>query len=301
MDTVDVRAPSLDTAPGQLLDATTTASQPSAAWLRVRVAVAAVLALYTPVVPGLVREWTEFPNLSHGFAIPFIAGYLAWARREMLAGTRFEPALAGALVLTAGLFVYAVGVLGGETFIARVALPTMLFGTVSLLGGWAVAWQLAPAIGYLVLMVPFPYLPLRFLTDESRMFDATVTAAVLPWLGIPVNQTGFLLHLPHITLEVADACSSVPATLSLVALGVSYGFLGERSNRARVALALLAVPLGIASNIARIVLTAVAAHLLGLIALHNVIHKFSGTTVFLMTLGALILLDCLLRRFWPAR
>ena len=44
----------------------------------------AALALYAPLLPWLVHEWAKFPNLSHGFAIPFIAAYLVWSRRDRL-------------------------------------------------------------------------------------------------------------------------------------------------------------------------------------------------------------------------
>ena len=66
----------------------------------------------------------------------------------------------------------------------------------------------------------------------------------------------------------------------------------------RIILLLAAVPLGIASNIFRILTTAAGAYYLGPIALHNVIHMWNGTTVFLLTFGALAVLDAALRRFY---
>ena len=46
------------------------------AWLALGVAAAAALGLYAPVVAGMAAEWAEFPSLSHGFAVPVIAGLL---------------------------------------------------------------------------------------------------------------------------------------------------------------------------------------------------------------------------------
>jgi exosortase len=270
-------------------------------WARLGLALAAIGVLYAPLLPGLAAEWLQFPSLSHGFVVPFIAAYLLWVRHQNLATVTFEPAISALPVLLAGLAIYTAGRLGGETLIARVSLPVMLFGAAALVAGWTVARQMAPAIGYLIFMVPLPYLPLRSITDASKVFDATVVATALSWLGIPVNQAGVLLHLPHITLEVADACSSIPATLSLLALGAAYGFVGDRRRVVRLTLLLVAVPLGLGSNIVRIFVTALAVHWFGRIALDNVIHTSHGTIVFLMTLGALIAIDRACRRLWPVR
>ena len=38
-------------------------------WLALGVAATTALALYAPVIAGMVSDWSEFPNLSHGFEI----------------------------------------------------------------------------------------------------------------------------------------------------------------------------------------------------------------------------------------
>ncbi len=271
------------------------------AWLRLGLAALAVVAVYGPMFPLLVAEWASFPNLSHGFAIPVIAGYLVWTRRQEIARNATAPSWGGFPVVAGGLALYTVGTLGGEPFVARVSFPLTLLGAALFLVGIGVAKELLPGIGYLYFMIPLPYVTLKSLTDQSRLFDATVTAAVLPWLGVPVFQQGFLLHLPNITLEVADECSSIPAIAALLALGAVYGYVNGRSRAIRWALLVSAVPLGLASNIFRIITTAAGAYYLGPIALNNVIHLWNGTTVFLLTLGALALLDTSLRRLWVKR
>jgi exosortase len=254
--------------------------------------------VYAPIFPKLVHEWTAFDNLSHGFAVPFIAGYLVWTRRREIAGVTPTGSWLGLPIVAAGLALHVAGTLGGESFLARISLPVTLLGAVGLASGWAVTREMAAGIGYLFFMVPPPYIILKDLTDRVRLFDATVTAWVLPWLGVPVLQEGYLLHLPNMTLEVADVCSSIPAIVSFLALAAALGYVNRRRGRAQVILILSAAPLGILSNIIRIILTATAAYLFGRIALDNVIHMWSGTTVFLMTLGLLLVLDAALQRLW---
>jgi exosortase len=183
------------------------------------------------------------------------------------------------------------GSLVGEPFLARVSLPVVLAGTVLFLAGGPATRQLWIGVAYLVFMIPLPYVTLRDVTYQSRLFDAAATAEALRWLGVPVLREGVMLHLANMTLEVADECSSIPAVAALVALGAAYAQINPRPTWVRIVLVVAAAPLGLASNIVRLVLTSLGAYYLGQIALDNVIHKFNGTSVFLLTVVLLIALD----------
>lgn len=266
-------------------------------WLPLALGAAAAATLYGPVILSMAREWAEFPNLSHGFAIPAISGYLVWSRRHELAAVEPRSSVLGLPVLLAGLAMLLVGSLGGEPFVARLSLPLTLSGVVLFLGGGRAFSVLWVSLVYLLFMVPLPYTTLKELTYQSRLFDAGITASALRALGVPVLQDGVMLQLANMTLEVADECSSVPAIAALVALGAAYAQLGDRPRWVRVVLILAAAPLGLLSNIVRLILTSMGAYYLGRIALDNFIHKANGTTVFLATVLLLFALDEALRAF----
>jgi exosortase len=267
-------------------------------WILLAVAVAATLVLYAPTVASMASEWSEFPSLSHGFAVPVISGYLLWRRRHLLALAPIKGSMVGLPVIGLALAMLVIGSLSGEPFVARISLPLVLLGAVLFLMGGQVTRKAWVAIGYLVFMIPLPYLTLKALTYESRLFDAGITARALGWLGVPVLRDGVMLHLPNMTLEVADDCSSVPAIAALLALGAAYSQIQARPTWVRGLLTLAAAPLGLLSNIIRLIVTAVSAYYFGPIALNNVIHKFNGTSVFLATVLLLVLLDALLGRAW---
>jgi exosortase len=268
-------------------------------WPRLAIGILGVVGLYMPAFPSMVLEWATFPNLSHGFAVPVIAVYLVWTRRGEIAKAGSNPSWLGIPLVAAGLTAYIAGSLGNESFLARVSLPLTLLGSVTLISGWQVGREMAAGIGYLFFMVPAPYVMLKGLTDRVRLFDAAAAAWALPWLGVPVLQDGYFLHLPNITLEVADVCSSIPAIVSFLALAAALAYVNRRPPRAQAILILSAVPFGLLSNMIRIILTAVSTYIFGRIALDNVIHMSNGTTVFLMTLGLLLGLDAALLRLWP--
>jgi len=269
---------------------------PRAVWRQPVIGVGAILFLYAPIFPPLVHEWMSFPNLSHGFAVPLIAAYLVWTRRERFIGLPAAPTWWGLSLLVPGLVLYTLASLGSEPFFARLSFPVTLAGGVLLLAGVGITRHVLPGIAYLVFMMPLPYVVLKGLTQHATLFDARVTAAVLPWIGVPVHRRGTLLHLANMTLEVAEACSSVPAIASFLALAAAYGVVRRRSTRVTVLLLAAAIPLGVASNLVRIVLTAVGVYHLGPVAVHNVVHTWTGTTVFLMTFGALCLFDATVER-----
>jgi len=266
------------------------------AWLALGVTVLGALVLYAPLVAGMAAEWSEFPSLSHGFAVPVISAYLLWRRRDSLAQLPIEGSILGLPLIVFALAMLVIGSLGGEPFVARLSLPLVLFGAVWFLMGGAITRQSWVAIAYLAFMIPLPYLTLRALTYQSRLFDAGITAQALGWLGIPVLRDGVMLHLPNMTLEVADDCSSVPAIAALLALGAAYSQVQSRPTWIRALLTISAAPLGLLSNIIRLILTSISAYYFGPIALNNVIHKFNGTSVFLATVLLLVLLDMLLVR-----
>ena len=261
-------------------------------WIRLGSLALAAMVLYAPVVLSMVQEWVDFPNLSHGFAIPLIAGYFIWTKREDLRVIRPAPSALGLPLLLLGLLALLTGTYGNEPFLARLSLLVTFSGLVLLTGGVPLFKHVWYSVGYLVFMIPLPYTTLKLVTYRSRIFDAVVSGQVLHWLGIPILQDGTWLHLPDITLEVADECSSIPALAAMMALGVAYAFIAKTGGVIhRSVLILASIPLAIASNIIRIVSTALGVYYLGPIVLQSTLHQFNGTTNFLLTFLLLMLLD----------
>jgi exosortase len=261
----------------------------------------AAAALYAPLLVPMAREWIEFPNLSHGFAIPFIAGYLIWARRDRLRSLPVSSSPWGALLLVVGLGAMVIGVASDEPFLARVAIVPILLGLALYLAGFGIARTAAFAIAYLLFMIPPPWSTLKLITYRSRLLDAEISATALTLLGVPVHREEVLLHLPNITLEVADECSSIPAIAALLALGVAYAALARRSLPARVLLVAITLPLAIGANIIRIISVSWAAYAIGPWTLHTTYHMFNGTVNFMFTFCLLVAADALLARLIPAR
>ena len=95
-------------------------------------------------------------------------------------------------------------------------------------------------------------------------------------------REGNVLVLPHMSLEVVEACSGIRSLMSLLALAAGYGYLVERSIPVRWLMVLAMVPLAIISNGMRIMITAIMANYIGPKAAEGFMHEFSGWVIFVV-------------------
>jgi exosortase/archaeosortase family protein len=77
---------------------------------------------------------------------------------------------------------------------------------------------------------------------------------------------------------------------------IIYGFLSDTRTHIRVALALASVPIAVAANSLRIVITGLLAQYWNASKAQGFFHEFSGWVVFLLSLA---LLAGLHRLLWP--
>src|SRR5205085_2004454 len=80
--------------------------------------------------------------------------------------------------------------------------------------------------------------------------------------------------------EVAEACSGIRSLVSLLTLGIVYGYFTDSRAWIRSAIALATVPIAIAANGLRVAGTGIAAHYYGPDVATGFFHTFSGWLVF---------------------
>ncbi len=104
---------------------------------------------------------------------------------------------------------------------------------------------------------------------------------------MPVMREGNILVLPNTRLEVAEACSGIRSLMSLLAVGVIYGYLAEKKHWVRVVLCVLIVPIAVVSNV-RVISAAIGVEYVGLSILEGASHFLSGMVLFLIAIAMLI-------------
>jgi exosortase len=242
--------------------------------------------LYRHVIVKLVHDWATDDNYSHGFLIVPLAIYLASERRQRLSDLTPRPSATGLLVVLASVGVLAAGTLGAELFLTRVSMIGVLAGAIVFLCGWQHLKALAFPVAFLLLMIPLPALIFNQIALPLQLLASRAGETALTVLRIPVLREGNVIVLAHTTLEVAEACSGIRSLVSLLTLGIVYGYFIDPRAPVRVAVALSTVPVAILANALRVAGTGIAAQYYGPQAAQGFLHSFSGWMVFVVALAA---------------
>ncbi len=246
--------------------------------------------LYHHVLSKLVHDWYTDENYSHGFLIIPIALFFIWERRAKLRETEIKPNSLGLIVVIGSLAVLLAGILGSELFLTRISILGTIIGAVLFLCGWNYLKIVILPITFLLLMIPIPAIifnqiafPLQLLA--SRFGEVSLTAC-----QIPVLREGNVINLANTSLEVAEACSGIRSLISLLTLGIVYGYFADSRIWVRVILAIGTIPIAIAANGIRVAGTGIAAHYYGPEAAQGFFHTFSGWIIFIAAFIMMFLL-----------
>ena len=256
--------------------------------------------LFYDVIARLIAAWSTDDNYSHGFLIVPLAGYLAWERRAQLAAATVRPSVLGLVVVLGSVLVLCAGVLGSELFLTRISIVGTLVGIVLFFFGWTMLRVLTFPLAVLLLMIPLPAIIFNQIAFPLQLLASNFGESVISTAGIPVLREGNVLILANTTLEVAEACSGIRSLISLLTLGIVFGYFADSRAWVRTVIALSAIPVAVIANGARVAGTGVAAHHFGTAAAEGFFHDFSGWVVFVVSFAMILLLQRLIILAAPA-
>lgn len=265
-------------------------------WLQLSVTGVLLVVLYWRIFPDMVLQWKQDENYSHGFLVPLIAGYFFWQSWPELKNKVVAPNNWGFVVLVLGLLQLLVAWVGTEYFTMRSSLIVLIAALVLLFWGWQLLKEMALPIGYLIFMVPIPYIIYDIVAFPLKLFVTKVSVWFLQLCGVIVMREGNIIMFPSTTLEVADACSGIRSILSLLALAVAYSFFIQIPAKFRVLIMLMALPIAVFTNALRVIITGFLAQWWGAKAAEGFFHEFAGLAVFALAMVLLVGLGVLLKK-----
>ena len=240
---------------------------------------------------------------THGPLVPVVSlavAYYIYTRVGAPAGrTRLSSvtgwAVFGFFLMTHLLFTFA-----SVTFASGFALLGVVAGLVMIWGGRPLLKAYALPIALLFFMVPLPLAWIDGINFELKVF-ATKSAL---WLAIHVFQVpavvdgSFVLLAPEAdglpkTLVIENVCGGLRSIIALTYFAALFAALCRISGAWRWFLLVMAFPVAIACNVARITSLIVAAHHIGTDAAgeHGWFHDLSGVLVFALALAFMFLLE----------
>jgi len=257
------------------------------------------LFLYRNVIAKLAHDWSIDENYSHGFLVFPIAAYFVWERRDKLFAAAWQPSVLGLVITIGSAALLVAGVVGAEVFTTEVSLLGAIAGSVLFVLGWSHLRVLLFPIAFLLLMIPLPAIIFNQITFPLQLLASRFGETVLMMAQIPVLREGNVIHLANTSLEVAEACSGIRSLISLLTLGIVYGYFSDSRSWIRSVLAIVTIPIAIVTNGLRVAGTGIAAHFYGPEVAEGFLHTFSGWLVFVSAFVILFALHRLLMWRFP--
>jgi exosortase len=245
---------------------------------------------FAPTLAWFAERWTDgvFRN-GHGIFMPFIVGYFVWEYlkqdtdpepRSSPVGWLFLGTALGLLVLDSAIHSQ---LLSGAAFVLSLpGIALLLLGAKRTRG---IAFPLLIA----VFMLPIPAGALTRLYLVLRTMTAVVSSHLVPLFGVPVDRDGTLLRLPHSLVEVADNCSGFATLYAGILAAIVLAHM-SRSPWRRAAVLLAVVPLALVCNFLRVSVLVLLVHGWGPGILDTQLHPLSGMLLFVLVIGALLLI-----------
>ncbi|NOX63732.1 MAG: exosortase/archaeosortase family protein [Chloroflexi bacterium] len=249
--------------------------------------VAALVA--APTIRWLANEWWSNDYYSHGVLVPLISAFFAW---RIWPRIERRPSNLGLILLSAALAGYLIALFQRAYFLAALSIIPMLGGMVWYLWGSRALRQLAFPLGFLIFMIPLPFIEASSL--PMALFTGRLSTQVMQALGMDIIVNGAAVTLPNVNLVVGAQCSGLRSIVAMSTLVAIFAYLVDGPWFVRALLVLAAIPIAILGNIMRVSTLLWVADRWGVDAAFTYYHNYSGILFFLFAFLCLILLARLL-------
>ena len=188
----------------------------------------------------------------HGKLIPFLVLALLLVKRRELTTVPKAPWWPALVLVVAGLLLHMTGYLIQQTRISILAFFLGLYGLTGLV--WGPQWLRAAFFPYFLFLFCLPLGTLgEKITFPLRTLVTHISVGIAHVLGIEAIRNGTqIIGANGFNFDVAPACSGIRSLTALTALTTIYGFLTFHAAWKRVFMVLVAGPLAVIGNVARI-------------------------------------------------
>ena len=148
----------------------------------------------------------------------------------------------------------------------------------------------------LYLMVPLPPAALEKVVYFLQSGSTTVAYSLFRLFGVPARQSGFVLFLPGISIEIAEQCSGIRSSMALLVTSLALSRLYLNSGWSYGLVALSVFPLAIFKNGLRVFVLSSLAIYLDPSWMEGSLHRSGGVLFFALALAVVVALIAWLRR-----
>jgi exosortase A len=211
---------------------------------RLTLAALALIAIMGSDWAAMFDQWWNSSTFNHILLVPFIIGWLIWARAGELAKLQPECWWPGLIPFAGAMMLWLLGAVSSLDLFRQAGAVAALASLAITLLGPRVSAGLAFPLAYMAFLVPVG----EELVPWLQMITADITIALTEASGIPAHIEGVFIDTPAGLFEVAEACSGVNFLIAMVALGTLVAHVAFRSNVRRAAFMIAAIALPIIAN-----------------------------------------------------
>jgi len=272
-------------------------------WCLFGLAVAASSLLYWPALMQLAHLVSQDEGYSHIAVVPLVSAWFLWRCRDQLERSADRGSRIGAgIAFGLGVFGYATGWvlyrnnIPGYLSVYMLSLFCVWVGCFLFAFGLGAARKAAFPLAFLLFMVPLPDVLLQYVIRYLQHGSATLTYWIFRVLGVPVSRQGFRFALPNLNIEIAQECSGIRSSISLMLTTLIVAQLSLSSKVNKLFLAVSVVPIAVFKNAVRIVTLSLLSIYISPSFLTGNLHHRGGIAFFLLALGLIFGLTELLRQ-----
>jgi exosortase len=244
---------------------------------------AGIVASFWPLIRDLPSLWqSEDGYYSHGFLVPFIAGYIVYRRWPKLEKIPVKTGWAALLFLIPVLALNRVAAQTDIKLLMSANLVTVLFLGVWFTAGFRWALGVAVPILYLLFCLPVWVSVIEIYTNPLQVQSTQVAFQLLKALGFqPLRPDSTTILLNSFTLDVGVPCSGLKLLLALSCFTMFFVLIANLKWLANSLMVLLVVPFALLMNGLRIALIGVVGDTMGEDAGRQ-FHDWSGYIMLLL-------------------
>ncbi|MBL8878016.1 MAG: exosortase/archaeosortase family protein [Phycisphaerales bacterium] len=261
-----------------------------------------VLVFY-PILLDLQYHWLHELDWSHGPIIPLFSIYLLYLNWDKIRRTPVRHTWVGLVLLLGALGAYQFTLFSLQfLFLRPVAMLVAVLGIAIYLCGLPVMrYGWLPWL-YLFFAIPLPKRAYLAITEPLRQIAATVATSVLSLIpDLEIQRLGSTIQYMYQRnvgqVEVADACSGMRSTITLLAIGVAVTFMTPRPTWQRVIMLLSCVPIAMFCNVIRVIITSYLYIFVDPSYAEGTPHMVLGLVMMMIAFGMFQFLAWMLQHF----
>ncbi len=249
---------------------------------------AALVVSYWSTISDLVTIWQFSDEYSAGMLVPFLAGYVVWARRKELGNYVPKPAFSGLIMLIGAMGLRFAGLYLDMSSFERLSLIGAIGSIVLLSLGWRLFFNLLPIIMFLILMIPLPNQINDAFSLKLQEWSTVSAVWTLEMMGYIVERDGNIITLNDTSVAVAEACNGLRMIMAFFVIAGWFALLALRKWWEKLVIFVSALPISILCNTIRLAITSIAFTIIDAKEWAEVFHDYGGYAMMPLAIAIIL-------------